>query len=613
MATALLDASARLRSLERAMWRVRWFGVAFGLLQVSTYAPNPGTVVPGSARPVAYAALIFLVLTNLTTSVSLRRARDERDLARLGRATFVADIAVVFTIVWAFTFEEFGATWVILVILPLEGALRAQIRGAFMPVVLAIPVEVVREIFRFSAFEGFADLGAVSKVTGVTFRIGMMTIIAAVAGAMARNLRRESTQAERRAVALEILAERERAARRESNAFQNVLLAGVSAEGLVEGLDSMIAAIAGSLGYERIAVLLLDDEGVLLPIALHGFTDDVRHARADVRTGIAGAVARTGRPEIVPDVSKDERYFAVDPTTRSQLTLPIRAGGRIIGVLDVESSELDTFHHSDVQRLERLSSQMALVVENARLLASERQTVEQLRRLDTMKSDFIAIASHELRTPLTAMQGSIKTLLSGRENLDPAIATELLEILDRQADRLERLVEELLVASRVDAGRIDLRMASVGIGQVLNDVMAEIGEQSSRVSLAVSPSLPRMVTDPQRVGQIARNLIENALKFSPPNRPVRVTAQRGTEGMILEVADEGPGIPSDELALIFDRFHQVGGSMRRRGEGLGLGLYITRRLVEALGGAIEVESSMGEGTTFRVTLPFAIAEAAGSA
>jgi signal transduction histidine kinase len=502
---------------------------------------------------------------------------------------------------------------VILLILPLEGALRGQFRGAFAPVVLAIPVESVREVFRFSAFESFTELGPLSKVTSVTFRIGMMAIIGAVAGAMARNLHRESAQAERRAVALEILAERERAARRESNAFQNVLLAGVSAEGLVEGLDSMIAAIAGTLGYERIAVLLLDDDGVLTPIALHGFTEDVRRARADVRTGISGAVVRTGRAEIVPDVSRDDRYFAVDPRTRSQVTLPIRAAGRIIGVLDVESSEVDAFHDSDVQRLERLSEQMALVIENARLLASERETVEQLRQLDTMKSDFIAIASHELRTPLTAMQGSIKTLLSGRVDLDPAVATELLQILDRQADRLERLVEELLVASRVDAGRIDLQMTSVGIGQVLNEVMEEIGAQSSRVSLAVSPSLPRMVTDPQRVGQIARNLIENALKFSPQNRPVRVTAQRGTEGMILEVADEGPGIPSEELARIFDRFHQVGGSMRRRGEGLGLGLYITRSLIEALGGTIAVDSTVGAGTTFRVTLPLASAEAAGSA
>jgi two-component system sensor histidine kinase VicK len=227
-----------------------------------------------------------------------------------------------------------------------------------------------------------------------------------------------------------------------------------------------------------------------------------------------------------------------------------------------------------------------------------------------MKSDFLSIASHELRTPLTSMQGSIKTLRRSDITLTSDEALQLLAVLDRQSDRLTRLVEDLLLVSRIDAGGVSLRFESVDVGEVCNDLLRELGRRGERVSVALPPDLPHILTDGQRVYQVARNLVENALKFSPEESIVRVTVHGDGDRLLLEVEDSGPGIHEAELPSIFDRFHQIGGALRRRADGFGLGLYITKRLVEALRGEIEVSSVVGKGTTFRVRIPFQRAETA---
>jgi signal transduction histidine kinase len=400
---------------------------------------------------------------------------------------------------------------------------------------------------------------------------------------------------------MEILAANESAARRESNAFQQVILAGVSAPDLREVLRAMTEVIYRELDYERLAVLLLEGDRFTVAAA-HGFAPEVQEESPRIGQGIVGRVARTGEPEILEDVRQDPDYYCADERTRSQVTVPITLGDEVIGVIDVERSELAAFDEADRDRLQRLATQMALVIGNARLLATERATVERLQELDQMKSDFIAIASHELRTPLTSIQGSIKTLRR-LNDIDPATAQELMAILDRQSDRLTRLVEDLLLASRIDSGRIQLQMTSTHFTSVVDKALAQLGSAALRVSVAIAPTIPRMITDEQRLAQILRNLIENALNVSDPGTAVRLTVHHTSAGLHVEVADEGLGIAEDDRAHIFDRFHQVGGSLRRRSDGLGLGLFITRRLVEALGGTITVESELGVGTTFRVTIP----------
>ena len=179
-----------------------------------------------------------------------------------------------------------------------------------------------------------------------------------------------------------------------------------------------------------------------------------------------------------------------------------------------------------------------------------------------------------------------------------------MNIIDRQSARLARLVDDLLFVSRIEAGRIRLQMEKVDLGELLREGVEALGSEGrGRVRLSVEPPHSEVVVDPQRLDQIVRNLVENALKFSDASDQVDVEGCVGDEQVEIAVTDHGIGIAGEEVPQIFDRFHQVGQVLTRETEGAGLGLYITKRLVEAMGGKISVTSEPGQGSTFRVTLP----------
>jgi signal transduction histidine kinase len=584
---------SRSHALERALVRVRWFAVAFGLFQAWQLAggrPAP----PNSVVPATYATVIALALGNLVIARGARRATSARELRRIGTGAFALDTAVILANVWIGSYDRNATGWTLAYILPLEGAIRYQLRGAVASFAMFSLSEIGRELYRAWLFP---DLSL--QVSSVTFRVGVFTIIALVAGIMARSLERERGEAEGRAV--------------EIQAFHDVILAGISGGTLEESVDRIAESIAGTLGYEIFAIRLLEERPggtVLRCVGARGFPEGTAGRTLPVDRGIVGRVIATGASQLVADTGLDPDYVAWHREARSEMAVPLQAHGRLIGVVDVESGETGRFSADDLSMLERLASQIGLVISNARLLATERATVERLRELDTMKTDFVAVTSHELRTPLTSIQGFIKTIRRPDLALGPGELQEFLAIVDRQTERLSRLVEGLLLTARIDAGTIDLQMESVEVSRVLGETLEDLEPGRSRVQLALDPGLPRMVTDGQRLGQIARNLIENALKFSPDDSPVRVTAVREDESLLLEVSDRGSGIEPAELPHIFDRFHQVGGSMRRRGQGLGLGLYIVRNLVEALNGRVTVRSAPGEGSTFAVRIPIVAADQA---
>jgi signal transduction histidine kinase len=229
--------------------------------------------------------------------------------------------------------------------------------------------------------------------------------------------------------------------------------------------------------------------------------------------------------------------------------------------------------------------------------------VARLRELAELKSDFVAIASHELRTPLTGIRGFASLLMDNFDALSLDEVREYLTIIDGQSQRLVRLVEDLLVVSRLEGGRLRLKVEEVELRPFLQNLVASFVDEGDRISLN-GPTEPALVRiDPDRVEQILRNLVQNALKFSPPHEAVRISARRTARGVDFEVADRGMGIPADEIANIFDRFHQAGDGGRREREGVGLGLYIAKRLLDEMGGEITVESTPGRGATFRIRIP----------
>jgi signal transduction histidine kinase len=235
------------------------------------------------------------------------------------------------------------------------------------------------------------------------------------------------------------------------------------------------------------------------------------------------------------------------------------------------------------------------------------EAASRLQELDQMKSDFVAITSHELRTPLAAIRGFVNTLVRRIDQLSAEEVREFLTIVDHQTDRLIHLVEDLLVVSKIEAGKLGFDPRPVDASTLLASVVHGLGDRAARVRIQVPEPVPTFVADPNRVGQILTNLLENALKFSPVGTSVRLGAVvepgDGRELVRFDVTDEGVGIAPEDLEAIFDRFHQTEAASTREAEGTGLGLYITRKLVEAMEGTISVASEVGRGSTFTVRLP----------
>jgi signal transduction histidine kinase len=599
------------RRLERALVRVRWFGAALGAYLVADSDRIGPPFPPRATLLAAWGLIALLALGNAAVWVGARRAGSLRGLRRLGVSAFALDAAVIFGVTWAYSHNPNDTTWVATYVLPLEGAIRYQLRGAFASVGLTLVNEVAREAYlaaRFDVPQPALFLPAWDfEPSNVAFRVGLQAVIAAVAGYMARSLAQQRDRAEEEARRHRELARREMSARRELAAFNTAILTGVAAPDLDTSTQLMAAAIGRDLGFESLSILLLEDDRLV-----ERGTYGVAPVRGPVRVGegVAGTVAATGRPLLVPGAPTGEPAPGVGsetgagPDVRSEMAAPMRIGDEVIGVLDVRSGAPGAFDQSSLDLLVRLADQVALVVQSNRLLRRERETTERLRELDQMKSDFVAITSHELRTPITAIRGFVKTLLRAHDRLSADQVRAFMEVIDRQSDRLARLVEDLLHVARIEAGAIHLAPEEVDLRSLLQELVNSLGvERRSRVWVAVDGEPPRVRVDPYRVEQVLRNLLENALKFSPQDTQVTLRARVEDGQVEFAVTDQGPGIPAEEMAAIFERFHQAGRATTRQAEGAGLGLYITKRLVEAMGGEISVESVVGAGSTFRVRLP----------
>jgi two-component system phosphate regulon sensor histidine kinase PhoR len=233
--------------------------------------------------------------------------------------------------------------------------------------------------------------------------------------------------------------------------------------------------------------------------------------------------------------------------------------------------------------------------------------VTALRRLEQVRTEFVANVSHELRTPLTAIQGYLETLLTGALD-EPEHARRFLEIVFRHTERLGRLLNDLTDLSNIELGKVRLRLAPVALGEVVESVLAIMASRAEggQVALraAVEPADERVVADHDRLAQILINLVDNAVKYTPAGGQVRVRARRAGDGMIeVAVEDTGIGIPPADLPRITERFYRVDKARSRELGGTGLGLAIVKHLVLAHGGQLHIASEPGRGTTVSFTLP----------
>jgi len=238
--------------------------------------------------------------------------------------------------------------------------------------------------------------------------------------------------------------------------------------------------------------------------------------------------------------------------------------------------------------------------------------VTRLRRLERAREEFVANVSHELRTPLSHIKGYVETLLAGAKD-DPAHATRFLEAIARNAARLELLIQDLLAISELESGRMQLRMEPVPLRQFVDDVFSSFRDRAVARGVKLVNATPELVVraDPERLQQVFANLLDNAIKYGRENGTVTVHARLLPDQVIeVSVQDDGPGIPTEALERIFERFYRVDKARSRAHGGTGLGLAIVKHIVQAHGGMVWAESVPGKGATFYFTLPQATADPA---
>jgi two-component system phosphate regulon sensor histidine kinase PhoR len=245
--------------------------------------------------------------------------------------------------------------------------------------------------------------------------------------------------------------------------------------------------------------------------------------------------------------------------------------------------------------------------------------VTELRRLETVRRDFVANVSHELRTPLTAIKGYAETLL-GPAGDTRETALRFLQVIDRHSERLGRLIDDLLALSDLEFGRTPLRRRALAVEPAIEDVVQILGERARLRGVAldteIAPRTPLVHADGDQLRQVLINLVDNAIKYSPEGARVHIDARPGTHAAAtvdLTVTDTGIGIPSRDLPRLTERFFRVDKARSRDLGGTGLGLAIVKHIVQAHGGRLAIDSELGRGTTVRVTLPIAPHDTAMSA
>lgn len=227
------------------------------------------------------------------------------------------------------------------------------------------------------------------------------------------------------------------------------------------------------------------------------------------------------------------------------------------------------------------------------------------KEIDQMQRDFVWIVSHELRAPLTAIRGFAKTLVVKDQELSPQTRREFLITVNEQAERLARLVDDLLQVSRIESKRVRVEWTEVALGRMVPDLIGQFHSKwgSRRILVDLDPQLPALRADHAKLEEIFINLIDNAVKYSPDHTPIRITATTSGEEVEVAIADRGFGIAPEDAANLFQKFQRITTNETRDIAGTGLGLYIVKGLVEAHGGRVWVTSTPGAGSTFTFTVP----------
>jgi two-component system sensor histidine kinase KdpD len=379
-------------------------------------------------------------------------------------------------------------------------------------------------------------------------------------------------------------------------------------------LGTIVARLVHVYGAKSCRILLPDDGEALrvrasypTPVAISDEMDRSELAMATwTMAHRAPAGLGTDRRRIVlPHGTTTARRQPLVRRAPDTLYLPIATRDRVVGILEVKGRPGGgRFNVEDQHLLASFANQAALALERARL-ADEAARAAALAQSDELKSALLAAVSHDLRTPLATIKAAATSLLDRSVAWDENARTEFLQAIDEETDRLTLMVSNLLDLSRIEGGVIRPEKEWYDIAELIADVETRLGPRAAQhghlVTANVEAHLPLACFDYVEIAQVLINLGENAVKYTPPGTTISLAARRVPGAIELAVSDTGPGIPPTIQKRLFEKFYRADSTSRVPGTGIGLA--ISKGLVEAHGGRIWVESEMGKGTTFRFTIP----------
>ncbi|MBM2851041.1 MAG: multi-sensor signal transduction histidine kinase, partial [Anaerolineales bacterium] len=412
--------------------------------------------------------------------------------------------------------------------------------------------------------------------------------------------------------------------------LQTVAKVGTAASTILEArilLQNVVDLTKDNFGLYHAHIYLIDEPTEMLVLTAGAgevgrrMVSEGRSIPLNRAQSLVARAAREREAVIVNDVraAPDFLPHPLLPDTRSEMAVPMIAGDHLLGVFDVQHDQSGYFTDEDVRIQTTLAAQVAVALQNANLYAEQAAIVTRLRELDHLKSTFLANMSHELRTPLNSILGFTDVMLEGLDGALTDLMESDLKVIQKNGKHLLNLINDVLDMAKIEAGKMSLSLERFNLQEVLEEVVEITGplarDKALALQIATGPTGPTdeldLTADRIRLRQVMINLVGNAIKFTEQGG-ITLQAMQHNGSVRVAIQDTGLGIPPDKLEAIFEAFSQVDTSTTRKASGTGLGLPISRRLIELHGGRLWAESSgiPGEGSTFFVELPLEAQEAA---
>lgn len=392
---------------------------------------------------------------------------------------------------------------------------------------------------------------------------------------------------------------------------------------LADVLTLVMDRLNASLGPADVGIVYLwdDSSGVFRASASFGCdAEALGEVTLEASESIAGKVFAEGQPRLYPtphavaegmdDLSGGnrlalERALGTTRVPRSVLAAPLRVADAKLGVLLLYTlHSAITFSDADLSFVQTLADLMALAIDRGRLEESD-EVVREVRRAERLRSEIMATLSHELRTPLAAIRGYATALMMEEIKWPKWKREQFLRLIDEECDNLQAMIGEILDSSLIDIGQLTIVPQPIRLPHLLTEVAAEMQRRTRvhRLVVDAPPDFPILDADPHRIKQVLRNILDNAVKYSPSGGLVVLRAEVHEIEVTISVADQGVGISPKDMVPLFDKYFRAKSPAGYHVAGTGLGLPVARAIVEAHGGRIWAQSKVGQGTTLFFTLP----------